>query len=154
MIVDTQYHVITSHRRWYDVDLGDNCIQNFHLVGISSDIRAERISDIPLQIKILNMVIPISMQFCSFVLNWSGSPAKSRTSPNVINDVKLFPTVYRRIYCCNFLTLSNQTSRYKIKCLEINVVCLLGTVWDNLFFFYSEHLSHKTWVCLWFYQYL
>ena len=27
---------------------------------------------------------------------------------DVINDVKLFPTVYRRIYCCKFLTLSNQ----------------------------------------------
>ena len=33
----------------------------------------------------------------------------------VINDVKLFPTVYRRIYCRKFLTLSNQMSRYKSK---------------------------------------
>ena len=35
---------------------------------------------------------------------------------DTINDVKLFPTtVYLRIYSGKFLTLSNQTSRYKIK---------------------------------------
>ena len=34
----------------------------------------------------------------------------------VINDFKLFPTVYHRIYCHKFLTLSNQTSCYKSKC--------------------------------------
>ena len=28
----------------------------------------------------------------------------------VINDVKLFPTVYHRIYCRKFLTLSNQVT--------------------------------------------
>ena len=28
---------------------------------------------------------------------------------DVINDVKLFPTVYYRLYCLNFLMLSNQT---------------------------------------------
>ena len=27
---------------------------------------------------------------------------------DIINDVKLFPTVYHRIYCRKFLTLSNQ----------------------------------------------
>ena len=32
------------------------------------------------------------------------------TKRDVINDVKLFPTVYRRIYCRKFLTLSNQTN--------------------------------------------
>ena len=39
-------------------------------------------------------------------------------SCDVINDVKLFPTEYRRIYCRKFLTLSNQTSRYKSKCIR------------------------------------
>ena len=29
---------------------------------------------------------------------------------DIISDVKLFPTVYRRTYCHKFLTLSNQTS--------------------------------------------
>ena len=37
---------------------------------------------------------------------------------DVINDVKLFPTVYRRIYCHKILT-SKQTSRYKSKCIRI-----------------------------------
>ena len=36
------------------------------------------------------------------------------------NDVG-FPTVYRRIYCRKFLTLSNQTSRYIHKCIRIRV---------------------------------
>ena len=40
----------------------------------------------------------------------------------VINDVKLFPTVYRTIYCHKFLTLSNQTSRYKSKCIRITIL--------------------------------
>ena len=42
-------------------------------------------------------------------------PHKASCHPkkcDVINDVKL---------CCKFLTLSNQTSRYKSKCIRINV---------------------------------
>ena len=35
---------------------------------------------------------------------------------DVINDVKLFPIVYRRIYCRKRLTLSNQALRYNSKC--------------------------------------
>ena len=65
---------------------------------------SERISDdTPPQMKILNMV---------------RHPSKC----DVINDVKIFPTVYRRIYCRKFLTLSNQTSRYESKCIRIPVV--------------------------------
>ena len=41
------------------------------------------------------------------------------TKCDIINDVKLFPTVYRRINCRKFLTLSNQMSRYKSKCIKI-----------------------------------
>ena len=41
------------------------------------------------------------------------------TKCDVINDIILFPTVYGRIYCHKFLTLSNQTSRYKSKCIRI-----------------------------------
>ena len=41
------------------------------------------------------------------------------TKCDVINDVKQFLTVYRRIYCHKFLTLSNQMSRYKSKCIRI-----------------------------------
>ena len=40
--------------------------------------------------------------------NAAGHPRKC----DVINEVKLFPTVYRRIYCRKFLTLSNQKFRY------------------------------------------
>ena len=79
---------------------------------------SERISDdIPLQMKILNMVIPILMQFCSLISNWSVASSikphkgvRHQMKRDVINDVQLFPTVYRRIYCRKFLTLSNQTS--------------------------------------------
>ena len=70
-------------------NLGDNCIQNFHLgryiVGYTvanSVLRrhtsgavnmiSDRIShDIAPQMKIFIMVIPILMHFCSFVSNWS-----------------------------------------------------------------------------------
>ena len=49
--------------------------------------------------------------------------ARHPTKCDVINDVKLFPTVYRRIYCRKFLTLSNQTSRYKLKCIRMGFRC-------------------------------
>ena len=53
------------------------------------------ISDnIPPQMKILNMVIPILMHFCSFLRNWSVEPAGRPMKCDVINDVKLFPTGY------------------------------------------------------------
>ena len=85
---------------------------------------SERISDdIPPKMKILNKIIPILMYFCSLSSNWSVTsrikPARHPTKCDVINDVILFPTVYRRIYCRKFLTLSNQTSRYKLKCIRI-----------------------------------
>ena len=90
---------------------------------------SERISDdIPHQMKILNMVIPILMRFYSIVSNSSvASRIKSlrdvryQVKRDVINDVKQFPTVCRRIYCRKCLTLSNQTSRFKSKCIRIMV---------------------------------
>ena len=78
--------------------LGYNCIQNFHLgryfVGYTignfvlwrrasgaENVFSERISDdIPPQMRILNMVIPILMHFCSFVSN---SSIASRIKPHV-----------------------------------------------------------------------
>ena len=47
---------------------------------------------------------------------------------DVINEVKLFPTVYRRIYCHKFWTLSNQKSHYKSKCIRNLVYFSCGTV--------------------------
>ena len=49
------------------------------------------------------------------------------TKCDVINDVKLFPTVYHRIYCRKFLTLSNQSPCYKSKCIRI-VHCSVGSI--------------------------
>ena len=75
---------------------------------------SERISDdIPPQMKILNMVIPILMHFCSFKRCKQHNAARHLMKCDVINAVKLLPTVYCRIYCRKFLTLSNQKKRYK-----------------------------------------
>ena len=49
----------------------------------------------------------------------SHKAARHPAKCDVINDVKLFPTVYHRIYCCKLLTLSNQTLHYKPKCIRI-----------------------------------
>ena len=71
--------------------------------------------DTPPQMKILNMVIPILMHFCSFVSNLEcckpHNAACCPTKCDIINDVKLFPAVYRMIYMYfhKFLTLSNRT---------------------------------------------
>ena len=63
------------------------------------------------------------LQFC---LNFEPcKPHNTAYHPNiydVIKDVKLYPTVYRRIYCRKFWTLSNQTSRYKSKCIRMHDV--------------------------------
>ena len=82
---------------------------------------SESISDdITPQMKILNMVIPIHalLQFRLELERWKlHKAACHQMRCDVIYDVKLFPTVYRRIYCRKFLTLSNQTSHYKMKCI-------------------------------------
>ena len=58
-------------------------------------------------------VIPILMHFSSLqvVALQAHKAARHTTRCDVIDDVNLFSTVYRRVYFCNFLTLSNQTSR-------------------------------------------
>ena len=80
----------------------------------------ERISDnIPPQIKILSMVIPILIRFYIFVSNLS---VARRTKAYVIkqNVTQLMTSNYfPAIYCRKLLTLSNQTSRYKSKCIRI-----------------------------------
>ena len=66
----------------------------------------ERISDdIPPQMKILNMDIPILMHFDLKLERCKPhKAARHLTKGDVIDDIKPFPTVYRRIYCCKFLT--------------------------------------------------
>ena len=62
--------------------LGDNCIQNFHLgwyivrYTVGNSVLQRRTSeavkhDFRTYMKILNMIIPILMHYCSFVSNWS-----------------------------------------------------------------------------------
>ena len=67
----------------------------------------------------------------------------------IINDVKLFPTVYRRIYCRKFFTLSNQTSRYKSKCIRIRYDLLLYSVfWASIFYHQNESKIILTYLCI------
>ena len=59
------------------------------------------------------------LQFCLQLECYK--PHKAACQPtkcDVINDVKLFATVYRRIYCRKYLTLSNVMSHYKSKCIR------------------------------------
>ena len=71
--------------------------------------------------KILNMVYPhfnallqsdLKLECCKLT-----KAARHPMKCDVINDIKLFPIVYRRIYCRKFLMLSNQMLRDKIKCI-------------------------------------
>ena len=89
--------------------------------------------DIPPQMKILNTFISILMHFCGFVANLS---VASRIKPHVIQR---YVNISGRIqaYCRKFLTLSNQMSRYKVKCIRMfadkNAINLLS----------SDILQHK-----------
>ena len=76
---------------------------------------SDRLSDDMLpQLKNLNMVIPILMHFCSLSSKLEHckphKAARHQMICNIINDIKLFPTVYH----CKFLMLSNQTSHCNI----------------------------------------
>ena len=98
---------------------------------------------INIEIKILNMVIPILMHYKHFpfkktVKMYFVVPIRQATAScikplasciySLVNQWKAtlrndvgFPTVYRRIYCRKFMTLSNQTSRCICKCIRIVV---------------------------------
>ena len=133
------------------VNLGDNCIQNFYLgryiVGytVGNLVLRRRASgavkrDFRTYIRRYTSPnenfeygYPHSNAFLQFRLKLERcKPYKTERHPticDVINDVKLFPTVYRRIYCRNFLTLSNQMSRYKSKCIRILISERKHKVW-------------------------
>ena len=86
-----------------------------------SNVISQRISDyIPPQMKLLNMVIPILMRFYRLISHWSTASrikpykgVRHLTKCDLINDIKLFLTVYRMIYCRKFKALSNQTLHNK-----------------------------------------
>ena len=92
---------------------------------------SERISnDIPPQMKNFEYGYPYSNALLQFRLKFERCKlhmaARHPTKCDVTNDVKQFPTVYHRIYCRKFLMLSNQTSRYKMKCIRnLNDCCTL-----------------------------
>ena len=97
--------------------------------------------DIPPQMKILNMVIHIllhyqklpfkktvKLYFVALIRPAAASCIKSLASCiySLVNQWKAtlrngvgFPTVYHRIYCRKFMTLSNQTSRCICKCIRM-----------------------------------
>ena len=70
--------------------------------------------------------------------------ARHSTRCDVINDVNLFPTVYCRIYSRKFLALSNQTSRYKTKCIRIH-----NDFHRNSQDLYSKELNSMIFQCIW-----
>ena len=65
------------------------------------------------------------LQFCLKLERFKPHNATCHpTKCDVINDIKLFPTVYCRIYCrANFFMLSKQMSRYKSKYIRIGIYC-------------------------------
>ena len=100
--------------------LGDNCIQNFHLgryivgytvVNLVSDFRTY-IRRYTSSNENFEYGYPHSNAILQFRLKLERcephKAARHPTKGDVIEDVKLFPTVYRRIYCRKFLTVSNQ----------------------------------------------
>ena len=141
----TEYFISLIFGRY----LGHNCIQNFHLgryiVGytVGNLVLRRRASgavkrDFRTYIRRYTSPnenfeygYPNSNALLQFRLKFERckprNTARYPTKYDVINDVKLFPAVYRRIYCRKFLTLSNQKSRYKSKCIRI----LFGAFSDN-----------------------
>ena len=99
---------------------------------------SERISDdIPPQMKIFEYGYPHSNAILQSLFKLEHCKLyKAAHHPgicDIINDIKLFQTVYRRKYGRKFLTLSNQTSRHKIECIRI-VINFLLTISLNMYF--------------------
>ena len=94
----------------------------------------ERISDdIPPQMKILNMAIPILLPFCSFISNWSVTACHRTKCDVIFNDVKMFPAVYITGYnVANFWLYPIRSHITKATALEL---------W---FFSYSQEKNHNS----------
>ena len=110
--------------------LGDNCIQNFHsgryIVGYTvGNLVLRRRASGAVKRDFRTYIRRYTSQNGNFEYGYPHSNAlllfrlelerwkthiatRHPTRCDVINDVKLFRTVYRRIYCRKFLTLSNQ----------------------------------------------
>ena len=66
------------------------------------------------------------------------------TKCDVINDAKLFSTVYCRIDYSKFLTLSNQKSRYRSMCISMSTVLVMNLNANNCWQFkiYDQNKFH------------
>ena len=101
---------------WRDTQFGDNCIQNVssgevyhwtygkkHSFTRTYERSPKRLLFLTIYLtctspnKILNMVIPILMRFCSLISNWSVASSIHPTKCDVINDVKLFDRISQDI---------------------------------------------------------
>ena len=151
---------------------GDICIQNFHLeryivrytVG-SWALKRDFRTYIPRYTspnENFEYVYPHSNALLQFRLElerWKPHKAAHQLARfDEINDVKLFPTVYRRIYCRKILTLSNQTSLYKSKCIRIHFLCVVGPenlhtlvsvlqcnlCFQRITFLRTSHIAHES----------
>ena len=85
---------------------------------------SERISkDIPHQMKISKYGYPHSNELPQSPLKLEcckpHKAARHPTKYDVINDIKLFPTVYRRIYCCKLLCYPTRRRITKASALEL-----------------------------------
>ena len=143
--------------------LGDNCIQNFHLrryiVGytVGNLVLRQRVSG-AVKRDFRPHIQRYTSQNENFEYGYTHSnallqfclklercklhnAARHPRKCDVINDVKLFPTVYRRIYCRKFMTLSNQKSRYKSKCIRIRFQTLLDAFHMHLELIYHNSES-------------
>ena len=79
--------------------------------------------NIPTQIEFLNMVIPIIMQFSSFVSKWS---LASHINLHVVQQNVTLLMTSNWIHCGKFFMLSNQMSCYKSKCIRLLITEVLS----------------------------
>lgn len=103
------------------------CKRSLNAIG---DHKAD---ELPPQLTLFNTVIPIPMHFFSHFKGYyvasiasacsNVKPYTSQSEATFHNDV-CFATVYCRIYCRKFLTLSNQTSHYIRRCIRISNIIL------------------------------
>ena len=134
-------HIVCLNICFVSIHLGDNCIQNFHLgryiVGYTvGNLVLRRRASGAVKRDFRTYIRRYTSPNENFEYGYPHSNAllqfrlkNERCKPrntachlmkyDVINEVKLFPAVYSRIYCRKFLTLSNQKSRYKSKCIRI-----------------------------------
>ena len=128
-------------------NLGDNCIQNFHfgryIVGYTvGNLVLRRCTSGAVKCDFWTYTqrytsqnenfeygYPHSSAFLQFHLKLKcckpHNAACHPTKCDVINDVKMFPAVNGIINCHKLLTLSNQKSRYKSKCIRIRIYFLI-----------------------------